>query len=268
MAAGGIDTIIFIILLIGLIAGCLGAIVGLGGGVIMLPGLELLAGFDLTKAIGTTLFAVIFTSLSAAQGHYRAGNVRLRSAGYAALGGLIGVLLGSYVFTRYLSNSLTILEVALGIFFLFTAYRMGRDTYLDISGRRSMAIVNNGENKESFAALSGLGLVTGSLTGMLGIGGGFILTPGFILIGRLSPRAAVGTTMLAMLPLALSGGLIKLYQGYVDLPAGIVLGLGTALGAQVGVWISSRISSTLLKVIFTILFAFLAADYLWPYLLG
>jgi uncharacterized membrane protein YfcA len=266
---GGKIVIIYIILLIGLLAGCLGAIAGLGGGVIMLPGLQLLAGFDLSKAIGTTLFAVIFTSLSAAQGHYRAGNVRLRSGAYTALGGLIGVLLGSYVFVKYLSTSLNVLEVSLGIFFLFTAYRMGKDTYLDVFGRRDAAAVDmNKRENESFAALLGLGFFTGSLTGMLGVGGGFIITPGFMLIGRLSPQAAVGTTMLAMLPISLSGGLIKLYQGYVDLPAGIMLGLGTALGAQAGVWISTRMSPALLKAVFTILFAILAADYLMPYLLG
>jgi len=265
---GGQIVIIFIILLIGLLAGCLGAIAGLGGGVIMLPGLQLLAGFDLSKAIGTTLFAVIFTSFSAAQGHYRAGNVRLRSAGYAALGGLIGVLLGSYVFSKYLSTSFTVLEVSLGIFFLFTAYRMGRDTYLAVSGKSDTAVDMNKSENESFAALFGLGFFTGSLTGMLGVGGGFIFTPGFMLIGGLSPQVAVGTTMLAMLPISLSGGLIKLYQGYVNLPAGIVLGLGTALGAQAGVWVSTRMSPTLLKAVFTILFALLAADYLIPFLFG
>ena len=234
----------------------------------MLPGLQLLAGFDLAKAIGTTLFAVIFTSLSAAQGHYRAGNVRLKSAGYAAVGGIIGVLSGSYIFSRYLSNSLSILEMTLGVFFIFTAYRMGRDTFQDISGKSNAPSANKEEARDSFAALSALGLVTGNLTGILGVGGGFILTPGFMLISRMLPQTAVGTTMLAMLPLALSGGLIKLYQGYVNLPAGIILGLGTALGAQAGVWISSRISPTLLRVVFTILFALLAADYLLPHLTG
>lgn len=231
----------------------------------MLPGLQLLAGFDLPKAIGTTLFAVIFTSLSAARGHYRAGNVSLRSAVYAAVSGIIGVLSGSYIFAQYLSNSLGILEMTLGLFFLFTAYRMGRDVYLDISGKRNASLLTTEEAREPLLALSALGFVSGNLTGILGVGGGFLLTPGFMLISRMSPQVAVGTTMLAMLPLALSGGLIKLYQGYVNLPAGIILGLGTALGAQVGVWILSRTSPALLRIVFTVLFALLAADYLLPH---
>lgn len=256
-----------IILLIGLLAGCMGSIAGLGGGIIMLPAMQMLAGFDLTMAIGTTLFAVIFTSISAAQGHYRAGNVRLKSAGYAGLGGLVGVLLGSYIFTKYLSNSFTILEMALGIFFLLTAYRMGRETYRDFYTPESNVNAKAEDYKESVPALLALGFITGSLTGMLGIGGGFILTPGFMLICGVSPQVAVGTTMLAMLPLSLSGGLIKLYQGYVNLPAGIVLGLGTAIGAQGGVWLASRMSPVLMKAIFTVLFTFLALKYLWPYLI-
>jgi len=257
-----------IILLIGLLAGCMGSIAGLGGGIIMLPALQMIVGFDLAISIGTTLFAVIFTSISSALGHYRVGNVRLKSAGYAGLGGLVGVLLGSYIFTQYLSDSFTILELALGIFFLLTAYRMGRETYRDFSAQESKADAPTSEDyKEPVLKLLGLGFITGSLTGMLGVGGGFILTPGFMLICGVSPQVAVGTTMLAMLPLSLSGGLIKLYQGYVNLPAGIVLGLGTAIGAQGGVWLASRMSPVLMKAIFTVLFTILALKYLWPYLL-
>ncbi|HWQ74065.1 MAG TPA: sulfite exporter TauE/SafE family protein [Syntrophomonas sp.] len=256
---------IVIMLLVGLAAGCLGAMAGLGGGVVMIPALQLVAKFDLPQVIGTTLFAVIFTSLSAAQGHYRAGNVRLRSAGYAALGGLIGVLLGSYVFVKYLSGSFALLEIALGLFFGFTTYRMGKDAYGEFFGKKEVAEAN-AKNRENVPALLGLGLFTGSLTGMLGIGGGMIFTPGFMFLGQMSPQVAVGTTMVAMLPLALSGGLIKLYQGYVNLPAGIMLGLGTIVGAQIGVWISNRISPALFKVLFTLLFAFLALDYLLPHL--
>jgi len=248
------------------LAGCLGALVGLGGGVIMLPGLQLLAGFDLTKAIGTTLFAVIFTSISAAQGHYRAGHVHMRSAGYAALGGLVGVLLGSYAFAQYLCNCFSVLETMLGLFFLFTAYRTTKDTWLDIRRRGKNATDADAGEKARFASLMALGFITGSLTGILGIGGGFILTPGFMFLAGMSPQMAVGTTMLTMLPLSLSGGLIKLYQGYVNLPAGIVLGLGTALGAQAGVWLSTRMSAILLKALLSIVFFILAADYLLPLL--
>jgi len=255
----------FVLLAIGVVAGTLGSMVGLGGGIIMLPATQLFLGFDLLISVGTTLFAVIFTSLSAAIGHFRAGNVRLKSAGYTGLGGLLGVLLGSYIFKQYLTNSVVILKMVLGIFFILMAYRLGREAYNEWVKRAVPEYVTpSNDSRERVLALLALGFFTGIMTGMLGIGGGFILTPGIMFICAASPQMAVGTTMLAMLPLSLSGGIIKLWQGYVNLPAGIILGLGTALGAQAGVWLSSRISATLLKAIFTLIFTILAVDYLYP----
>lgn len=258
-------TTYLILLGIGLVAGTLGAMVGLGGGVIMFPAIQLFLAYDLLIAVGTTLFAVIFTSLSAALGHYRAGNVRLKSAALVGLGGLCGVLLGSFIFQQYLSNSLVMLETILGFFFGMMAYRMIQEIY-----QETFLKVSHGNGipqqvtREPIAALLTLGFLSGSLTGMVGLGGGFILTPGVMYICAVAPRIAVGTTMLAMLPISLSGGLIKLFQGYVNLPAGIILGLGTALGAQLGVKLASQISAIVMKGIFAIIFIIMAVDYLLP----
>lgn len=262
--------ITYLILLgIGLAAGTLGAMVGLGGGVIMLPAIQLLLAYDLLIAVGTTLFAVIFTSLSAALGHYKAGNVRLQSAVLVGLGGLGGVLLGSFIFEQYLSNSLDILKVILGSFFAMIALRLSQEIYRETFHKGSPGIENpQEESRQPVIALITLGFFSGSLTGMVGLGGGFILTPGIMYICAVSPHVAVGTTMLAMLPVSLSGGLIKLLQGYVNLPAGIILGLGTALGAQLGVKLASRISAIVMKGIFVIVFLIMAIDYLLPVLLS
>lgn len=259
--------ITYLILLgIGMMAGTLGAMVGLGGGVIMLPAIQLFLAYDLLDAVGTTLFGVIFTSLSASLGHYRAGNVRLRSSALVGLGGLCGVLLGSFIFKQYLSNSLVILKIILGCFFALLAYRMGQEFYQEFFCK-----AKPGRQKLSTAvrptiALVILGFVVGNLTGMVGLGGGFIITPGIMYICAVAPHVAVGTSMMAMLPVSLGGGLIKLWQGYVNLPAGIILGLGTALGAQLGVRLSAHISVMVMKGIFTVIFAAMAFDYLFPIL--
>lgn len=257
-----------ILLVIGLVAGTLGSMVGLGGGIIMLPATQLILGFDLLISVGTTLFAVIFTSLSAALGHYKVGHVRLKSAGLTGMGGMLGVLLGSYVFKQYLSNSIIVLELVLGVLFIWMAYRLGRETCREWFKNAPPRYADTEQaSREPTATLLALGFFTGTLTGILGIGGGFILTPGMMFICAVSPQVAVGSTMMAMLPVSLSGGLIKLWQGYVNLPAGIILGLGTALGAQLGVFFSIRISTTLLKALFTLIFSLLALDYLYPFLM-
>ncbi|CFY11885.1 Transmembrane protein TauE like [Syntrophomonas zehnderi OL-4] len=255
-----------ILLAIGLLAGILGSMVGLGGGIIMLPAVQLILGFNVLIAVGTTLFAVIFTSLSAAIGHYQAGHVQMKSAVLVGTSGLLGVILGSYVFKAYLSTSIDILKAVLGILFFWVAYRLGREVWQEWSQKNLPCPDNNigYAHKEPTGALLALGFFSGTLSGLLGIGGGFIITPGIMFICAVSPQVAVGSSMLAMLPVSLGGGLIKLWQGYVNLPAGIILGLGTALGAQVGVYFSSRINSTLLKLVLSFLFISLSLQYIYP----
>lgn len=246
-------------------AGTLGAMVGLGGGAIMFPAIQFLLAYDLVIAVGTTLFAVIFTSVSAALGHFKAGNIRLKSALWVGLGGLCGVLLGSYIFKQYLSSGLDILKILLGFFFALISFRLGMEIYQEIVNQANPHQEEKPKKiRDSFLALLTLGFFSGSLTGMIGLGGGFILTPGIMYICGVAPHVAVGTTMLAMLPMALSGGLIKLFQGYVNLPAGIILGIGTALGAQLGVKLSARISAIVMKGIFVIVFLIMALNYLLP----
>lgn len=260
-------TTYLILLGIGLAAGAFGAMVGLGGGAIMFPAIQIFLAYDLLIAVGTTLFAVIFTSVSAAIGHFKAGNVRLKSAFWIGLGGICGVLLGSYVFKQYLSSGLETLRLLLGIFFALIALRLGQEIYKETRRQNGSGDeVAETVVREPAAALMALGFFSGSLTGMIGLGGGFILTPGIMFMCAAAPHVAVGTTMLAMLPMALCGGLIKLFQGYVNLPAGIILGIGTAIGAQLGVTLSSRISAMVMKGIFVVVFSIMALDYLLPVL--
>jgi len=253
-----------LLLIIGILAGTLGAMVGLGGGVIMLPAIQLLLAYDLLIVVGTTLFAVIFTSLSAVLGHYKAGNVRFPSAAWVGVGGLCGVLLGSFIFKQYLSNCLDIIKMILGLLFAIIALRFSGDIYKATFHKGSLEQNLQEASRQPVTALIALGIFSGSLTGIVGLGGGFILTPGIMYICGFTPQIAVGTAMLAMLPVSLSGGLIKLVQGYVNLPAGIILGLGTALGAQLGVKLVSRISAVVMKGIFVIVFLSMAIYYILP----
>lgn len=259
--------IYFYLTITGIAAGILGAILGLGGGIIMLPAIQLLLGFDPIMAVGTSLFAVIFTSFSGALGHFRGGNVRLKSALLVGGGGLLGMLVGSHIFKHYLSGSVETLKLIMGLLFLFMAVKMGRESYQEWKANLGVdkEALNAAENEhftENVSGMMGLGMFTGILSGMLGVGGGFIMVPGMMWFFNAGPRLAVGTTLTAMLPIALMGGLIKLFQGFVIMPDAVVLGLGTVIGAQIGVRISGKISAAALKFLFTILFIFLTFTYL------
>lgn len=256
-----------VLVLIGLVAGILGSILGLGGGVIMLPAVQVLLGFEPVMAVGTTMLAVVFTSFSGALGHFRAGNVQIKSGLWVGCGGLVGVLLGSYVFKHYLSINTEVLGYMLGGLFAAMTIKMGWDALRDLRVRRKGNFVQGYSQEENSAPKLGLfvlGFAAGCLAGMLGIGGGWIMTPGMMWLFGATPIVAVGTTLLAMLPIAILSASIKIGQGFVYLGAGLVLGIGTALGAQLGVYVSKYLSAIVLKVLFAVLFLILTVDYLYP----
>lgn len=253
---------VIIVLLLGILAGIIGAVLGLGGGVIILPASEIFLGLSTPMAIGTTLFAIIFTSVSGALGHYREGNVNVKSGLYVAAGGIAGVLAGSYVFKQYLASKVAVLESLLGVIFLIMAVKMACEAYQAF--KNGDETDNRTEKEIPFYYLIFLGLFTGSLTGLLGLGGGFIMVPAMMWMLGLQPKKAAATTLLAMLPVAFTGGFIKLWHGFVDLKGALLLGTGTVLGAQIGVKVSRHVKTEVFKTCFAVIFIFLAVDYLSP----
>jgi uncharacterized membrane protein YfcA len=242
-------------------AGILGAILGIGGGIIMLPLAKLLLGLDSATVVGTTLFAVFFTAASGSFGHFRKGNVNVKSGILVGIGGIIGLLPGSWLFKNFLSTNIGLLESLLGFLFLFFALRMGFDFYKDLKGAPEEKQKETKKQQHIIKPLL-LGMITGLFSGILGIGGGFIMVPGLLMFFSLTPIQAVGTSLFAMMPISGIGGLIKLLQGFVVLPVGISLGIGTIIGAQLGVYVSGLIKPLAFKGLFTLLFLYLATSYL------
>lgn len=251
------------IILIGLTAGILSAILGIGGGIIMLPATQLILKFDATTAVATTLLAVALTSFSGALGHYRNGKVKVKNALLISSGGIIGISIGSYIFKNYLSQNTAYIEILLAILFIFMAYKMLKELYSELKQKEKSVTETKLISPIWFVVL---GALVGTLTGMLGLGGGFIMVPALMWLFGVEPLEAVGTTLLAMLPITLFGALIKLGQGFVNVNAGLLIGVGSIIGAQIGVKISTLINSIILKGLFSLLFIYLAISYLLPML--
>ncbi len=246
--------------LVGVAAGILGAILGVGGAVVMLPATEYLLNLSTANAIGTTLFAVMFTALSGAWGHFRQGNVNLSWGLRVGLGGLVGIILGSYLFKEYFSSREQVLTIMLAILFGFMAVRMARDTWREFKNG------NQGQHQSQFKAplwtMPLIGLVVGCLTGILGLGGGFIIVPAMIWLYGAAPYLAVGTTLLSIFPITAVGAFAKLSQGFVELPIALLMGLGTLIGVQLGVPITRFVKPVIFKGMFTLLFIVLTCSYL------
>ena len=252
-------------LVVGVLAGALGGLIGTGGCSVMLPILDFYLGMPATLAIGTTLFAVIFTTLSGAYGHLKIRNLDLKTTAIMGGAGTVGVLLGSYIFTGIAKTRLSLLNLILGSVFLLPSVRM---FYEGLSGLRGPSH----QPKEGAKAIPGsalskaiFGFLVGVTTGLVGLGGGYALVPGMIYLFDAPVKLAMGTSLSTMIPLAVIGGLIKLGQGFVDLAVGLPLALGTIVGAQIGARAIKRVSPATLKVLFGAYFLYVSLKYIASY---
>lgn len=253
---------ILLLTIVGLTAGCLGGWIGTGGCSVMLPILHFWMGFPAPLAVGTTLFAVIFTAISGGYGHLKQRNLDTRAVLYLGGFGVIGVLVGSWLFTL-LSDQSKLLGFILGLVFLWPAIRMIRE---GVTKGMPGAVI---EGKSIEAPATGLGLfgtLVGTLTGLVGLGGGYALVPGLIYLFGAPVYITMGTSLATMIPMAIVGGLIKLSQGFVVLGAALVMASGTIVGAQIGAATIKKFKPSTLKLIFGIYFLYVAIKFVGNYL--
>jgi len=252
-----------ILVLVGFLAGLLGGLIGTGGCSVMLPIIHFWMGFPAPLAVGTTLFAVIFTALSGAWGHLVRHNLDTRATLWLGSAGVLGVLLGSWLFTL-MAPEAKLLGLVLGVIFLWPAIRMTWEGIQGFAGGQA-------RTKEGRAipgptwGMAVFGFVVGVTTGIAGLGGGYALVPGMIYLFGAPVYITMGTSLAVMVPLALVGGLIKLAQGFVVIAAGGLLGGGTIVGAQVGAAIIRRFRPNTLKFIFGIYFLYVSLKFITGY---
>ena len=248
-----------LLIIVGLVAGLIGGIIGTGGCSVMLPVLHFWLGFPAPIAIGTTLFAVIFTAVSGGYGHLVHRNVDKRALLWLGGFGMIGVIFGSWLFIQ-LTSQISLLGLILGLVFLWPAIRMMWES----STRRKELKEGNIIPGSKFA--KGIfGFIVGTLTGVAGLGGGYAFVPGMIYLFNAPVYITMGTSLATIIPLAVVGGGIKLAQGYVFLGAGLILATGTIIGAQIAAAIIRRFKPTTLKLIFGLYFLYVSMKFITSY---
>lgn len=193
--------------LIGLSLGLLGA----GGSILTVPTLVYVMGFEPKQSIAMSLAVVGATSFIGALGHWRAGNVNLRVAlmfGTIAMAGTyIGVRLAAFVSGRT-QLALFALVMLAAAFFMFTDKKERPPDALR-GGMRAPLII-------------AVGVAVGVLTGLVGVGGGFLIIPALVVIGRVPMKEAVGTSLLVIVMNSAAG--FVGYLGQVDVPWAFVSG--------------------------------------------
>ncbi|MCA1960858.1 MAG: sulfite exporter TauE/SafE family protein [Desulfomonile sp.] len=246
-------------LVVGFLAGVIGGLLGTGGCALIMPVIRFGFNFDPAFAVGTTLTAVVFTAGSGAIQHFTMKNVDLSTALQVGLSGIVGVIVGSFVF-GYIKTYGELIDLIIGIAFIIVSIRM---LYEGMFGTTPPPQGN--QVPGTVLSKSALGSGIGFLTGIIGLGGGYALVPSFIYFFKAPMKLAIGTSMAAFVWMALVGALFKIYQDVVNLPVAVVLGVGALVGAIYGARLVAKLKPNLLKALFGFLFCYVSLKYILLY---
>ncbi|MDY6780711.1 MAG: sulfite exporter TauE/SafE family protein [Halobacteria archaeon] len=228
------------------LVGLLSSLLGIGGGSFMVP-LLLLGGF-VTKtkyAVGTSIAAVAFTSLSSSVGYVRDGKTDLRLALLLApmtvVGGYYGAVASDVLPER-------VLTAAFGVFLVYPGVKMALDT-----GFGGGNPVDDLPDPVVYTGVFAFGGVVGFASGLFGIGGGSLMVPALALVLGLSITEAVATSLLAMFPSAVVASYKQFVQGNLFPELALPLVLGITVGAGVGPYVSRGIPERTVRRAFGVL---------------
>ena len=236
---------------IGLTAGFFGGLVGLGGGLIMIPLMVGVLKFNQHKAHGTSLVALIFTGISGAATYALNGSVDLEAAVLLALTAVLTARFGAH-FAHSLAEWK--LRKFFGIFLIFISVLLLLKPYF-----AGAAVVTSCVAKILIFLIAGG--VTGFLSGMMGVGGGTIMVPVMVLLIGFTQHLAQGTSLLVMVPAGAIGAFTHWKLGNVE--AGILYGLipGILIGTYLGGNFAHAISDDGLRLIFAAIMIILGFRY-------
>lgn len=236
--------------LLGGVAGMLSGLLGIGGGVMLVPCLVFLFGMSEHLAQGTTLALMVPPiGLAAAYTYYKQGYVDLKIAALICLGfatgGWFGAKLATSLSNAVLAHIFAGALILIAMKMLLTHDAPEADQPAN-SPKRPMSIIT-----ASFYAL--LGLAAGIFSGLLGIGGGVIIVPALVYLFRLNQHEAQGTTLALMVPpIGLFASWEYYQQGDVDIGVGLLICLGFFFGALGGAHVAARLSNHMLSLTFAV----------------
>jgi uncharacterized membrane protein YfcA len=237
-AAPGRDLPWLRVVLVGVIAGFTSGLFGIGGGTVIVPALALVAAFPHKLATGTSLSAIVPISVSGAVGYAVAGEVDWAAAVLIATGALAGAIAGTHLLVRV---PVATLQIAFAVLLLLTAVRMFVQEG-DGPGRGELTVL-------AAAALVAVGLASGVLAGLLGVGGGILIVPLLTIAFGLPVAVAKGTSLLVIIPTAVMGTIRNRRTGLTALRPALVVGVAgivtAALASQLSIGLDPELSAAL-----------------------
>jgi len=224
---------------IGLLAGLLSGLFGVGGGTVIVPLLVLLLAFDQRLAAGTSLAAIVPTATVGVISYAASGSVAWIPALILAAGAVVGAQIGTRLLPRISQTALRwgfvgfLVVVIVSLFLVIPS----RDAVFELTWLTGIALVV-------------VGIGTGVLAGLIGVGGGVIVVPVLMLAFGTSDLVAKGTSLLMMIPTALSGTVGNLRNRNVDLLAALLIGVSACTTTALGAWLATIVDPTVGNLLF------------------
>jgi uncharacterized membrane protein YfcA len=262
------------------LAGFLGAITGLGGGVVIVPLLALALGVDIRYAIGASLVSVIATSSGAAAAYVKEGYSNVRIGSFLEIATSAGALTGAYLATKL---PVAVIGVIFGVVLIYSAYHALRpgpeNSGADQAPDRLAALLKmNGTYPTEHGLASyqvravplGFGLMTvaGVWSGLLGIGSGAVKVIAMDQVMRIPFKVSTTTSNFMIGVTAAASAGVYLSRGYIDPGLAMPVMLGVLTGSMLGARFLATASTPVLRKVFSAVISLLALEMIYKSFTG
>jgi uncharacterized membrane protein YfcA len=263
-----------IVAIVSFVAGLLGSLTGLGGGVVLVPLLTIFFHVDIRYAIGASLVSVIATSSGAAAAYVKEGFSNIRIGMFLEIATTIGALLGAFLATWIPASALAIL---LGVVLIYSAYLSRKPrpeaqrnlpedplatclrlngSFPDLGGKRSYNVQNV---PTGFSLMFG----AGALSGLLGIGSGAVKVLAMDQAMRIPFKVSTTTSNFMIGVTAAASAGVYLSRGYVDPGLAMPVMLGVLAGSLLGSRILVKAETKSLRLVFSLVILVLGLQMLY-----
>jgi uncharacterized membrane protein YfcA len=255
------------------LAGLVGSLTGLGGGVVIIPLLTLVFHVDIRYAIGAALLASIATSSGAASAYVNEGITNIRLGMFLEIATTIGAVIGAFIAVYMPTNAIAVIFGIVLIFSAAMSLRKRNQLALPVGSKFSHLLKLNGsyptKNGDVTYELNNVGggfsimAAAGILSGLLGIGSGALKVLAMDTVMHVPFKVSTTTSNFMIGVTAAASAVIYLQRGYIDPGIAFPVMLGVLGGAFTGSKLLSRMDPKVLRMIFCIAITFVALEMIY-----
>ncbi len=262
-----------------LVAGFLGSLTGLGGGVVIVPLLTLVFGVDIRYAIGASLVSVIATSSGAAAAYVKEGYSNIRIGMFLEIATTIGALAGATLAAKL---SMAVIAVVFGLVLIYSSYLSSRPrtetVRKDPSDRLATLLKMEGtyptpQGPQTYHVRGiplgfGLMFIAGTLSGLLGIGSGAVKVLAMDQAMRLPFKVSTTTSNFMIGVTAAASAGVYLNRGYIDPGLAMPVMLGVLAGSLLGARVLMHAQTRMLRIVFSLVIVLLGIEMIYNGITG